>query len=65
MTSSAELRLRRLLAWAVEYVERENKILEECHTIPGGHIDDIDVSIELKDSRRWLNEARAILGLGE
>lgn len=50
-----------LLKWAIEFVERETRCLEECHSGPGGVIDDDEVSDELRDARRWLSEAREYL----
>lgn len=50
-----------LLTWAVEFVERENEILEESHSGPNGLIDDADVSNDLREARRWLDEAKEAL----
>jgi hypothetical protein len=35
MSAHENLRLRVLLTWAVEFVESETTVLEECHTVDG------------------------------
>lgn len=57
------LRLRVLLTWAVEFVARETDILEDCHTL-GGTWDgtEPEVQAQVDDARRWLREAKEILG---
>lgn len=53
------LRLRALLTWAVEFVERNTDALEECSTNAEGEYDtDSTAEEEVVDARRWLQEAR-------
>ena len=58
MTPHDTLRLRTLLTWAVDFVERETQYLEDCHRLTDGDIDDEDVKVEIADARRWLKEAK-------
>lgn len=56
------LRLRVLLTWAVDFVERETTCLEESYRDPKtGEFDDEDVSVDITDARKWLVEAREAL----
>ncbi len=65
MSAHDVLRLRVLLAWAIEYVERQANVLEECSTDPDGNYDDdACAEEEVADCRRWLKEAREELGDG-
>lgn len=58
----AELRFKVLLAWAVEFVERETDCLEECHRWPDGTVREEDAAAQIADARRWLGEAKEMLG---
>lgn len=65
MSMSENLKLRVLLSWAVDYVERETKCLEEsCRGRDGAIEDEIGESVatDVADARRWLAEAREVLG---
>ena len=55
MSTHENLRLRVLLAWAFEFVERETDALAECHSY-NGIIDEI-ARADVLDARRWLAEA--------
>ena len=58
-----ELQLRRQLAWALDFVERETKALEESHRNPvTGDMDDEDAAIDVRDARDWIKETKEILG---
>jgi hypothetical protein len=65
MSAAENLRLKVLLSWAVEFVERETATLEDSFKV-GGKLtidDDIDgyVAVHIADARRWLTEARQAL----
>ncbi len=45
-----------LLSWAVYFVKREVECWEDSYSV-GSVIDDANISVELRDARRWLKEA--------
>jgi hypothetical protein len=59
MTTSTR-RLRTLLRWAVDFVERQADVLQACSTNAEGRYDPNDVvtEIEVADCRRWIDQAR-------
>jgi hypothetical protein len=63
MSEHQNLRMRVLLTWAVQFVERNTDALEECSTNAAGEYDnDSTAEEEVADARRWLTEAREALG---
>jgi peroxiredoxin len=64
MSAAQNLRLKVLLSWAIEFVERETTILEECHTIDGEwDAEEPDAQAEAADARAWLKKARAEIAI--
>jgi hypothetical protein len=62
MSAHENLRFRVLLTWAVEFVERNTDVLEECSTNAAGEYDnDSTAEDEVADARRWLTEAKEAL----
>lgn len=66
MTTHAELHLKVLLNWAVEFVERETESLYQSYKELDGSIslqDELDAGIatDIDDAKRWLAEAREAL----
>ena len=56
------LRLKVLLTWALDFVEREAGLMAQCHRDPAtGEMDDDDVAVEVADAERWVVEAREAL----
>jgi hypothetical protein len=58
VSAHQNLRLRVLLTWAIEFVERNTDALEEFSTNAEGEYDnDSTAEEEVADARRWLAEA--------
>ena len=57
---AAELRLKNLLAWAVDFVAHETQVMRDSFTDKDGNYDpdDEDMHLEVQDAERWLTEAR-------
>lgn len=50
---------RRLLAWALEYVQANTDDLYQCHVDPQGKILDAEAKLEIRRCRKWCALARS------
>lgn len=51
-----------LLRWAVAYVKENNDALAQSHTnVRTKEIDCPDVRAEVRDAKRWIRKARAVI----
>lgn len=44
---------RRLLEWALKYVQTNTDDLYQCHVDPQGHIRDAEAKVEINRCRKW------------
>ena len=57
------LHMRRLLMWAIKEIQETTDELERSHLDPKtGDVDDPDVEMDISRARRWILEAREVLG---
>lgn len=50
---------RRLLQWAIDYVQTNTDDLYHCHVDPQGKIRDAEAKIEIRRCRKWCALARS------
>ncbi|MDE2105829.1 MAG: hypothetical protein KGL39_51885 [Patescibacteria group bacterium] len=54
---------RKLLRWALAFVKDQTDALEECHKNRAtGEIEPQEVAEEVAAARRWIEEAKGVLG---
>lgn len=52
--------LAELLEWAIDFVESENSVLIECHTVSGHGLDPAVVT-EVQEAKDWIEDAKDAL----
>lgn len=55
---AAELRLKGLLAWAIDFVAHETRVRRASYFDSDGNCQDEDMALEITGAERWLTEAR-------